>query len=105
MSRCNDCGCVECRNGPSCKYLAQGNCTFCHCSDSDNSDACPDCGYELGEYVSLEDHRTEEENACDHDKTTTRGEREICYCCGADLGYWQSNEEFYDTIGAPYDEY
>ena len=69
-----------------------------------SSYSCPDCGSELEDYVSLDEHRTEGEGFCDHIKTTTRGDREICFCCGEDLGYWQSNEEFYDTIGAPYDD-
>jgi len=112
---CVDCGnnqmaldCIEemcsvCCDNSSCPRHGDGD--ESSGGESESSDSCPDCGYDLEDYVSLDEHRTEDEGVCDHIRTTTSGDREICFCCGKDLGYWQTNEEFYDTIGAPYDDY
>ena len=73
-------------------------------NDSEPGPSCPDCGYELDDFTSLEDHRTDDDGSCDHERKTTSGDQEVCYCCGTELGYWQTNGEYYDTIGAPYDD-
>ena len=36
---CTNCGAkVECENGPSCEWEADGECRFCHCNDDDDDD-------------------------------------------------------------------
>ena len=74
-------------------------------NESEPGPSCPDCGYQLDEpSPTLNEHRNADEGFCNHDKKKTSGDRELCYCCGTELGYWQTNGEFYDTIGAPYDD-
>ena len=61
---------------------------------------CDKCGAEYDDWYDLDEHLDD----CEHPLTETRGDYDYCKCCGENLGEWRSNEEFYDTIGAPYDD-
>jgi hypothetical protein len=56
---------------------------------------CKDCGTNCC---------SDDPNECEHPETKTRGDYDYCVCCGEQLGEWRTNNEFYDTIGAPYDD-
>jgi len=36
MSKCDSCGKNACHHGDDCSYLAEGQCNFCHCDNSDD---------------------------------------------------------------------
>lgn len=118
-AECEGCACgvhYDGEGGSQCAPFVKGSyyyvmCSYCQskpnyvrpeAKDVPSIDTCPDCDFELTD-CSLEEHRDAEEGFCNHALTTQSGDQKICFCCKENLGYWESNEEYYDRTGAPYD--
>ena len=118
-AECEGCACAvhyDGEDGEPCAPFVEGSyyyvmCSYCQskpnyvrpeAKDGPSVEICPDCGFELTD-CSLEEHRDAEEGFCNHTLTTQSADQKICFCCKENLGYWESNEEYYDRTGAPYD--